>query len=51
MRDPAKFWPMPWDESRVQSEQDEIRRLESLDEDAAKAEAEKFFSRLNHGSK
>lgn len=48
VRDPRKFWPMPWDET--QSENDEIRRLESLDEDAAKKEADKFFSRLN-GSK
>lgn len=49
MRDPAKFWPMPWDESRVQSEQDEIRRLESLDEAATQKEVDKFFSRLKNG--
>lgn len=50
VRDPRKFWPMPWDERSGQAEKDEIRRLESLDEEAAKREADKFLSRL-HGSK
>ena len=45
-----QFWPMPWDERSGQAEKDEIRRLESLDEEAAKREADKFLSRLN-GSK
>lgn len=49
MRDPAKFWPMPWDESKAQSESDEIRRLENLDEAATQKEVDKFFSRLKNG--
>ena len=48
MRDPAKFWRMPWDDTR-QAENDEIYRLEHLDEEATKQEVEKFFSRLNNG--
>lgn len=48
MRDPAKFWRMPWDETR-QSENDEIRRLENLDEAATQKEVDKFFSRLKNG--
>ena len=49
MRDPAKFWPMPWDEGARQSEQDEIHRLEHLDEASIQKEVDKFFSRLNNG--
>lgn len=50
MKDPAKFWPMPWDVSKETGEQAEIRRLENLDEAGRQEEVNKFLSRLNNGT-
>ena len=47
--DPAKFWPMPWDEPAEASQ--EIKRLASLSEEDTRKEVEKFFAKVNgHGS-
>lgn len=43
-KDPAKFWPMPWDDSRT--EQDEVNRLNSLSDEERNAEAAKFLKKV-----
>lgn len=50
MKDPAKFWPMPWDVPKEVGEQAEIHRLENLDEAGRQEEVNKFLSRLNNGT-
>lgn len=50
MKDPTKFWPMPWDEQKEVGDQAEIRRLDSLDEAGRQEEVNKFLSRLNNGT-
>jgi hypothetical protein len=50
MKDPAKFWPMPWDVPKEVGEQAEIHRLEHLDEAGRQEEVNKFLSRLNNGT-
>jgi len=47
--DPAKFWPMPWDE--LPDDTQEIRRLTNLSEEETQKEVEIFFAKLSgHGS-
>ena len=43
---PAKFWPMPWDDTGSR-EEDEIKRLASLSEDETRKEVDKFLKRVN----
>ena len=50
MKDPAKFWPMPWDVPKEVGEQAEIHRLAHLDEAGRQEEVNKFLSRLNNGT-
>ena len=50
MKDPAKFWPMPWDAPKEVGEQAEIHRLENLYEAGRQEEVNKFLSRLNNGT-
>lgn len=47
-KNPTKFWPMPWDEDTKVSGQEEIHRLEHLDEAGRQEEVNKFLSRLNN---
>lgn len=46
IKDPRKFWPMPWDSDPQKSENSEIRRLENMTEEETAAEVEKFMSRI-----
>lgn len=41
--DPAKFWPMPWDEIKVD---EELERLESMTNDEKADEAQRFLKRI-----
>ena len=51
MKDPAKFWPMPWDDA-ADAEDQEIRRLAHLGKEETQKEVEKFFNRVgNHGKR
>ena len=51
MKDPAKFWPMPWDEA-ADAESREIRRLANLGREETQKEVDKFFKRIgNHGKR
>lgn len=46
--DPAKFWPMPWDEIKVD---EGLERLESMSDNERSFEAREFLKRINwHGS-
>lgn len=49
IREPSKFWRMPWDEDNDEAEEQEIKRLYSLKGDDLKAEIEKFKTRLENG--
>lgn len=49
-KDPAKFWPMPWDERKNTTEKEEIHRLEHLDEAGQQEEVQKFLSRISNGT-
>lgn len=49
MKDPRKYWPMPWDEIQAKTEEEEIDRLNHLSLEEALAEANKFFERVNNG--
>lgn len=44
MTDPAKFWPMPWDELHID---EELTRLENMTDEERSQEARKFLSRIN----
>lgn len=48
MTNPAKFWPMPWDE--VDSGENEIKRLAHLNEEETQKEVRKFLQRVNKGN-
>jgi hypothetical protein len=48
MTNPAKFWPMPWDE--VDSGENEIKRLAHLNEEETQEEVRKFLQRVNKGN-
>ena len=49
IKDPRKFWPMPWDDTEDE-EQAETRRLQSLTDAERKDEVDKFFKRIgNYG--
>lgn len=51
LTDVRKFWPMPWDEEQ-DGEAKEIKRLESLDEEQAQKEIDKFLKRIGkHGKR
>lgn len=50
MKDPAKFWPMPWD-TTVDAEEQEIRRLAGLGKEETQKEVEKFFNRVGKNGK
>ena len=41
--DPVKFWPMPWDHT----EEDEVRRLNSLSDEERQKELTKFLERID----
>lgn len=45
IKDPKKFWPMPWDDTVDRGAQ-ELKRLEDLDEAGRQAEVDKFFARV-----
>lgn len=45
VREPSKFWPMPWDDQN--REDREVKRLEDLDEAGRQEEVDKFFARIN----
>lgn len=46
MRDPAKFWRMPWDEEDI-----ELSSLDSMTEQEREAEVEKFNKIFGHGKR
>lgn len=50
MKDPAKFWEMPWDETDDEN-QEEIERLNSLTDEERTAEAKKFLELIDNGKK
>jgi hypothetical protein len=41
--DPAEFWPMPWDEPKVD---EELERLESMTNEEKSEEARRFLERI-----
>lgn len=51
IRDPKKFWPMPWDKIEAISEDAEISRLEGLTDAERTAEAHKLLKKLGYNGK
>ena len=49
-KDPAKFWPMPWDDADDREDK-EIRRLARLGKAEREKEVEKFLNRVGKNGK
>lgn len=47
IKDPTKFWAMPWDETE-DINKEEIQRLNNLTDEERTAEAQKFLELINH---
>ena len=51
VKDPAKFWRMPWDKADDGAEDREIKRLMNLSPEEQAEEARKFFERTKQADK